>query len=318
MEQKRTIWIVLAAGIFLLVVLGAALILYAPEAKHNTTALYQRDAGTIWMSPDAVEAKKNDLYSQNVEITKPAEPQQIAAVIPESAGTDSISLDDINTSSVITDIDTPKEGTTRISDPVIAENMTVISTGTTKVYGNASEDATTIDVSTIKTYEPVSNVRAQNKVAEEKIRETNSVRHIEKKEPYVERKHPAPAPVETVRFNREPPAPPAPKAAPAKVQPAPAAKKVSAPVKSPEIVPDRFWVQAGSYTTKKHADEARGILEAGKIQCEVFTYTDPKDNLYFRVRVGPYTTKSEAEYWKRKIDQISYFAKNNSYVTKTK
>ena len=52
MEQKRTIWIVLAAGIFLMVVIGAAVILYAPEARKDTTALVQKENGTVWMSPE--------------------------------------------------------------------------------------------------------------------------------------------------------------------------------------------------------------------------------------------------------------------------
>ena len=38
MEQKRTLWIVAAVGVFLLVVLGAALILYTPQSKQATIA----------------------------------------------------------------------------------------------------------------------------------------------------------------------------------------------------------------------------------------------------------------------------------------
>jgi len=47
----------------------------------------------------------------------------------------------------------------------------------------------------------------------------------------------------------------------------------------------------------------------------VFTYKDSKGNLFYRVRVGPYTTKSEAEYWKNRIEAIDLFAKSGSYIT---
>ena len=42
-----------------------------------------------------------------------------------------------------------------------------------------------------------------------------------------------------------------------------------------------------------------------------------KENLFYRVRVGPYTTKSEAEYWRTRINKIDEFAKAESYVTST-
>ena len=76
-----------------------------------------------------------------------------------------------------------------------------------------------------------------------------------------------------------------------------------------------YWVQVSSYAAKKNADEARAELDKNQIPCEVFTFT--KDGkLYYRVRVGPYTTKKEAEYWKQRIDSIDMFKGAGSYVTK--
>ena len=51
MEQKRTLWIVLAAGFFLLVVIGAALILYAPDANRNRSDFGHISAQNVWMAP---------------------------------------------------------------------------------------------------------------------------------------------------------------------------------------------------------------------------------------------------------------------------
>ena len=50
MDQKRTLWITIAAGVFLLVVVGAAIILYAPAAKKETQVAYD-SSSDIWVSP---------------------------------------------------------------------------------------------------------------------------------------------------------------------------------------------------------------------------------------------------------------------------
>lgn len=308
MEQKRTIWIVLAAGIFLSVVLGAAVILYASEAKKNTTALYQRSAGSVWMSPETVQQKHTESFSN--EIYFPSEPP---------AEESSINPAEVNNSSVTSNIESPAEGKTSIenSDSKIAQtdNVTVISTGNTSVYNVGDTSTTTIDLNALKnTASASSNVTAQNKAAETAIRETNAVhRNVEKTSPVVEKKISSPkASASSNKKSVSSKSSAQVSSAPKKSAQASASK--SAPAKK---VSDRFWVQAGSYTTTKNADEARGILESNKIPCEVFTFTDAKGVLHYRVRVGPYTTKSEAEYWKQRIDTISLFAKNGTYVTNT-
>lgn len=77
----------------------------------------------------------------------------------------------------------------------------------------------------------------------------------------------------------------------------------------------KYWVQCAAYTSKKTADSVRARLDENRIPAEVFTYKDAKDNLFYRVRVGPYTTKSEAEYWQNRISQIDAFKTTQSYIT---
>ena len=79
----------------------------------------------------------------------------------------------------------------------------------------------------------------------------------------------------------------------------------------------QFWVQVAAYSNKKGAENARSILDTNKIPADVFTYQDNKSRLFYRVRVGPYTTKSEAEYWRSRIVKIDDFAKAESYITST-
>ena len=58
-------------------------------------------------------------------------------------------------------------------------------------------------------------------------------------------------------------------------------------------------------------------MDENKIPSDIFTYTDTKNNLFYRVRIGPYTTKSEAEYWKARIEEIDFFKTSQCYVTTT-
>ena len=251
MEQKRTIWIVLAAGIFLMVVIGAAVILYAPEARKDTTALVQKENGTVWMSPEVAQHKKDELMENSSVVAAPVE--DVKAV---------------EDTSVVSSIATPAEGTTQI------ENMTVIATGNTNVYSIGADGPATIDLNNVREVADEPAVKAQNRAAEAAIRETNTVRrNVEVSDVLVENSYKdvskATASSNVRKAERSSSAN---VSAPVK-KAAPAAKKTEA--KAPakvERIPDRFWVQAASYSAKKNADEARSVLEQKKIQCEVFTF----------------------------------------------
>lgn len=277
-----------------MVVIGAAVILYAPEARKDTTALVQKENGTVWMSPEVAQHKKDELMENSSVVSAPVE--DVKAV---------------EDTSVVSSIATPAEGTTQI------ENMTVIATGNTNVYSIGADGPATIDLNNVREVADEPAVKAQNRAAEAAIRETNTVRrNVEVSDVLVENSYKdvskATASSNVRRAERSSSAN---VSAPVK-KAAPAAKKTEA--KAPakvERIPDRFWVQAASYSAKKNADEARSVLEQKKIQCEVFTFTDAKGTLYYRVRVGPYTTRKEAEYWKKKIDEIPLFSKNGSFVT---
>ncbi len=297
MEQKRTIWIVLAAGIFLSVVLGAAVILYSAEAKKNTTALYQRDNGKIWLSPESAEAKKANFLSND------------AIVDSERELKDS---NESKVSSITSNMDSPAEAlpSSNIAqnDSAQTDNVTVISTGKTNIYNVSGEDSETIDLNSLREVSSTSSIKAQNKAAEDAIRETTKVhRNIEKDEVLIEKKYSSPQPKVTSSSNNSS----------KNVASAKPTTKAASTASNAKNVSSKYWVQAGSYTTTKNADEARSVLEANKIPCEVFTFSDAKNVLHYRVRVGPYTTKNEAEYWKKRIDTIPLFAKNGSYVTST-
>jgi cell division protein FtsN len=103
---------------------------------------------------------------------------------------------------------------------------------------------------------------------------------------------PSPPPASTVK----------PVSAPAKTVPATTAQAVSLP----KSTAGQWWVQVGAYTSKKSADSARAALASSRVPGEVFTYTananTPNEKIYYRVRVGPYATQSEAERIRENLD----------------
>lgn len=281
MEQKRTLWIVAAVGVFLLVVLGAALILYTPQSKQATIAnsrvTNSSTASNGWIS------------------LAPSAPLQNSTNTDEKVEEES---------SVLSDKEIPNPAKTELRTEevnIYAENANVYSEKTelNKLGENATVKAESSEKpTTIVLTEPEKTAEAKaSKPEVSKPRSNVAVKNS------VSEKQKAPAKPEHKNTAKN-----------AKTE---QNKSVSAKpsVKELEIV--QYWVQVTALTSRKSADEARNKLGENQITADVFTYTDNKKQLFYRVRVGPYTTKSEAEYWRTKISKIDSFQNSSSYITST-
>ena len=281
MEQKKTLWIIAAVGVFLLVVLGVPAILHYPS----------RNPVPAYASISPVEKSK-----PSSGWTKPA--AEVSA--PE-----------------------------KVNDLVVlADNATVYSPNVTSPASSVSSDgATTIDLNALKN-EIISETQAssqpQNINITVNIPETKSTEKTTEKTtvitPFAEPKAPKAevAKAETPKTSAPVTAKPVKEKVTKSVsQPKPAAQTAS-PAPKAEPKKTQFWVQVAAYSNKKGAEGARSVLDDNKIPSDIFTYRDNKDKLYYRVRLGPYTTKSEAEYWRTKIVKIKEIDNaNDSYVTST-
>lgn len=281
MEQKRTLWIVAAVGVFLLVVLGAALILYTPQSKQATIANSR--------------VTNNSTASNGWISLAPSAPLQTSTNPDEKVDEES---------SVLSDKEIPNPAKTELRTEevnIYAENANVYSEKTelNKLGENATVKAETSEKpTTIVLTEPEKTAEAKTAKPEvSKPRSNVAVKNS------VSEKQKAPAKPEHKNT--------------AKTAKTEQNKSVSAKpsVKEPEIV--QYWVQVTALTSRKSADEARNKLGENQITADVFTYTDNKKQLFYRVRVGPYTTKSEAEYWRTKISKIDSFQNSSSYITST-
>ena len=277
MEQKKTLWIIAAVGVFLLVVLGVPAVLHYPSRKPvpayaSISPVEKKTPQGGWTKPAATSeveaAKVNDLvvladnatiYSQNTELP--------------SGNSTTIDLNALK-NELVTDTQLqaqPQNINITVNIPEAKEEVKV--TPQAEVQNLAKSEPVINTVNTVKTVQKA-EAKAEKTAKAAKAPKTNAVANANTQK-----------------------AAPAPKAEPKKTQ---------------------YWVQVAAYSNKKGAEGARTILDENKIPSDIFTYRDNKDKLYYRVRVGPYTTKSEAEYWRTRIIKISDIDNaNDSYITST-
>ena len=303
MEQKKTLWIIAAVSVFLLVVMGAAMILYNPSAGA----------------------------SRKVASIKPVEKTAQTQTQSSSGWTNSTPVEPAGTSSPqVTDMF------------VVSENTTVLDLGQTNASTAAAPEnqSTTIDLNALKRElaadAALSQTNPQNINITVNVSDKNNTAKVEEppvvltteyytgkaKEAEEFEKATAVKKTEAAVAKAEPAKPAAKSAGPAKAPSTSSGTAKAAPAKTTTATTKaaavtRFWVQVAAYSNKKTAENARSVLSDKKINSDIYTYEDNKSKLFYRVRVGPFTTKSEAEYWQSKIVEISDFSKAGSYVTST-
>jgi len=281
MDQKKTLWIIAAVGAFLLVVLGAALIMYSPakQQPQPVASVHQperRHQGG-WTNPPDLQPP----VSQPVPTVQTGE---------------------------------------RVSEMVVISDNT-------KVYGLPSEttaDSTTIDLNALKQEIAVNGEVKPAQVAAAQPQNINITVNIPETEKVITNEYYVAKNEESKNVTKveAPKAKAEPKVEPKKTT---TTTKVTTNTKTNVKVTTtttakpvtQYWVQVAAYSNKKGAENARGVLDSNKIPADIFTFQDNKNNLFYRVRVGPYTTKSEAEYWRTRIIQINEFSKAESYITST-
>ncbi len=94
-----------------------------------------------------------------------------------------------------------------------------------------------------------------------------------------------------------------------------AAKPPVQEVEKPKVTVTEYWIQAAAPTERRFAESAREKLATNKISSDIFT-TQKDGVTYYRVRIGPYKTKTEAEYWLNLVQEDPTF--KASYITEVK
>ena len=300
MEQRRILWIVAAVGLFLLVVVGFALILYSPTKNQDPIITQNQSTNDIWASTqNAIPIDPNyqvtnlqgtpleNVVNGNISSTDNSQQFSPVATIPSQQVVGQVNNTVTQGNNVLPSDSMNLVGQQKVQDvTVISENTKVITSGSTTI------DLTGLTVNS--TSQPVvtqntnTNTQTENTVVPASTKTTSTTS--------------AKASTKTTSTT---------KASSTK----PASKTTTTAATKTEAPTPKYWIQAGSYSSKKNAEEARSALSAEKIASEIFTYTDANGNLFYRVRIGPYTTKSEAEYWQSRVALIEKFSGAKTYIT---
>lgn len=302
MEQKRTLWIIAAVGVFLLVVLGAALMLYAPAARPTQTVASSRgnENGTAsngWISLAPSAPAQGRPYDYQGEENPEVNPFDFSEpVLPGSE----FRTDEVNIYADKANLYTENTNMNGLGNAgVNGQPAQTIINNTTTIDLNGSTPAVT------QNGKPVA--KPADPVPPAQVAKAETVKQV--KQPVKNVK----VSTVTAASNPQKQTVAVQTKAPAKVSSSKTSKNVN---EKPAIT--QYWIQVTALTSRKSADAAREVLGENQITADVFTYTDAKNQLFYRVRVGPYTTKSEAEYWRTKIAKIENFKGTASYVTAAK
>ena len=91
---------------------------------------------------------------------------------------------------------------------------------------------------------------------------------------------------------------------PAAAAQAPAPRQTAAPAApAQQSLHHDFWVQAGSFTSRERANGVKSTLD-NKGLSAIITNQIIDGNTFYRVRVGPYTSRNEADYWLAMVKSI--------------
>jgi DedD protein len=242
MEKRKLLLIAISVGVFLVMVIGAAILVFSPRTPSPAAAAVAKP-----VPPGNPERTEN--------------PNLPASV-------DAIEL--VKNSVDIQGLETPPEGNSQ-------DNVFYI-------YGETPDDTVTVNHT---------SSGAGNRLVVD-----------------------VPRPV-TVAV---PDAPRVAVAAPARQTPAAAPPRAAAPktAAAPAQKPrDNFWVQTGSFSTVARAEGVKDTL-ASKGITSLIENRDVDGKTFFRVRVGPYTSKNEADYWLALIKSIHGFEESLVFKTPAK
>ncbi len=285
MEQKKILWVVLSISLFVVLIFGVAIYLYAPFRNQSTMN-------------SAEIANLDNLESTNIKVD-PVKWTRNPESIPE--------LEKENDSPV-----NIKNNITIVNGEVEAE----------ATENENTEDEQSVSVNGLvenekdekKTTELPESLAKQLGEEEESQEAPKTEKAIEKK--------PAKTGVKSkkgtlAKVTKTPKTARPKKTNTNKKLHSKSATKASKTQKqlSKKAIETIYWVQTASLTSRLNAENARKRLTAKHLNAQIFT-KQTGTGLTHRVRVGPFKNKTEAEYWLKKVKNMKGFEK--SYVSRGK
>lgn len=271
-----------SVGIFLIIVIGLSILLFLP--RRNALTVSARSVPVFTQSNNAVSPST---------VTIPIEPVPSEPVQPEPSRTEPASANPV-------DMLRNPEGIQSLQPPPAPATMT--QENNIYIYGDPSQPKTLVEqVTRNNSSDLVIEVPKPSTVA---VPSSTPPSRTPSKDLVQERSSTPREPQKT--------APPATTTSPgpASSPPKTAAKPPSTPASRAPIPQPRtyegYWVQAGSFSTAARAQGAKENLATKGITA-IIENRDVKGQNFYRVRVGPFTSQNEADYWLSVIKKVQGF-----------
>lgn len=282
MDKKKLLLVAVSVGIFLIIVIGLSILLFLPR----------RNASTLNARPVPVFTQSNNAVRPST-VTIPVEPIPPEPVQSEPSRTEPASANPV-------DMLRNPEGIQSLQPPPAPATMT--QENNIYIYGDPSQPTTLVEqVTRNNSSDLVIEIPKPATVA---VPSSTPTSRIPAKDPVQEKTSTPRGPQKTA------PAPTTTSPGPSGSSPAAGAKPPSSPASKAPIPQTRtredYWVQAGSFSTATRAQGAKENLAAKGITA-IIENRDVKGQNFYRVRVGPFTSQNEADYWLSVIKKIQGF-----------
>jgi DedD protein len=274
MEKKKILLVAISVGVFFALTIGAALLVFAPK-----------DASTAPM------AAARPIEAIDTGITVP--PPALGPSVNKDSTPQPSSLDPVELVNATPGLRQAPEGTSRQGEDFYVGGNNGNNGGT----GKSTETVITVTKpSTAAVPDAAPTGKATSNTSAEKAATTTTTAKDTPTTPAQTAPKPASATV-TASVTT-----PAAKAAPA----ATAAQTQAKPAATQAKVYNDYWVQTGAFSTMARAEGVKDTLSSKGIT-SIIENREVEGKTVFRVRVGPYTSQNEANYWLSLIKSINGF-----------
>jgi len=279
MEQKKLLLVIISVGVFLAIVIGAGMLVFAPGRKAavpSEAMSYGSPSFTRTQDSPVGQAKQADGLTSPATVDAAEwarNPAPVAGLQTPPATTNTTRGDVIiiyGERAVATDIANSGSSKPAATELGADGNVRI------QIPAPISTTIPVVPAETVRQQETITSVPTKSSAVRSSVSEK-------------------PKAVKTVISESK-------------------AVKASSSIK-PASATDEYWVQTGAFSTKARADGAKETLGVKGIASLVET-KDVNGKNYFRVRVGPYASKKEAEYWLSLVTTIDGFGE--SYVSMIK
>ncbi|MDR3337663.1 MAG: SPOR domain-containing protein [Treponema sp.] len=278
MEKKKILLVAVSVGIFLVIAIGAAILIFSPQNELSTNAVVMERPIQPGYEGTYHAAEPASVYPQPYG-AEPGFPDiQAGRELPgEFSGQEAL----------------PREPLSSTNTAIQENNIYISGDTSAKSYvresGNSASQTQVVIVPRPKAAAvPLLPRETQAPKTAAAPRDT-------------------PAPKSTAAVKSPTPVPPAKTATKPPAQPAQAKKPAAKPAAAQSRnAYDTYWVQAGAFSTKVHADGVKEALAAKGIT-SIIENRDVGGKTFYRVRIGPYTSQNEADYWLALIQTLDGF-----------